>query len=241
MKISHSDKALLITVTGACFLVLVFFFLGVKPYQGEIVEEFIEIPLAAESPELEKEEKTQEVALTKKTSRSNQAYNANTLRNESRQLFKEEDDVRKAIEEQQRGSISELNAENDTYLSEKQKERAIELASKREQLKAQIEAREAARNTKKGNSSSTVTYNLPGREAIRIPNPVYTCDAIGIIVINITVNDKGTIVKKEYNKKASSSSNGCLIDQALDYLNRAYFDNGSLAEQEGTVIYSFQG
>ncbi len=241
MKISHSDKALLITVTGACLLVLVFFFLGVKPYQGEIAEEFIEVPLIAETPEPESKNEVREIVEQKTTQRSNQAYNSNAMRNESRQLFKDEDDVRKAIEEQQRGSVSELNAENDAYLSEKQKERELALASKREQIKASIEAREAARNAKKGNRNSTVTYDLAGREAIRIPNPVYTCDALGTIVIDITVNSKGTIVKKEYNKSASTSSNGCLIDQALDYLSRAYFDSATLTEQEGTVTYSFQG
>lgn len=241
MKISHSDKALLITVTGACFLVLVFFFLGVKPYQGEIAEEFIEVPLIPETPEPETEKETEEITKQVTASRSNQAYNTNVLRNESRQLFKEEDEVRKAIAEQQRGSVSDLNAENDAYLSEKQKERELALASKREKIKAKIEAREAARNAKKGNRNSTVTYDLAGRDAIRIPNPVYTCDALGTIVIDITVNDKGTIIKKEFNKKASSSSNGCLIDQALEYLNRAYFDNASITEQKGTVTYSFQG
>ena len=70
---------------------------------------------------------------------------------------------------------------------------------------------------------------------------MYTCDAYGKIVVNITVNDKGTIIDKDYNKSASTSSNGCLIDQAMEYLTRAYFDKGNKATQLGSVTFDFQG
>jgi len=147
---------------------------------------------------------------------THQAYNSRALRTETKQFFEDEDDIRKAIEEQQLTSVESFNAENEALLKEHQKERELALAKKREELKAIIEAREQARNQKKGNRLSTFSYDLEGRTAVRIPNPVYTCDARGVIIIDITVNENGSITYLESNKKASTSSNGCLIDQALE-------------------------
>ena len=55
MKLSPQDNALFITFGGASFLILVFFFLGVKPYQDKIPEDFFEIPVLAEALEPEPE------------------------------------------------------------------------------------------------------------------------------------------------------------------------------------------
>jgi hypothetical protein len=242
MKLSPQDKALFITFGGASLLILVFFFLGVKPYENTIPEEYFEIPVLAEAlePQPEKSKDT-DAATTTSQKITHQAYNSRALRAESEALFKEEDAIRKAIEEQQLGSVESLNAENEALLRAHQRERELALASRREQIKAEIEAREQARNQKKGNHLSTVSYDLEGRTAIRIPNPVYTCDARGAIVIDIKVNGNGSIIDMSYNKKASTSSNGCLIDQALSYAESAYFDDATIAEQEGTITFNFQG
>ncbi len=241
MKLSHQDKSMLITFSGACFLVLVFFFLGVRPYQNpNPEEEFIEIPVIQEplEEELVKEETTTQQSAQVK---SHQAYNASELRNESRELFKEDDPVRRAIEQQQLKSVEDLVSENEKTLEEHQKSREIAMAERKERIKTQIEEREKERANKKGNRESTVSYDLKGRNAIRIPNPVYTCDAIGTIVLSIEVNSNGVIIKKEFNKKASTSSNGCLIDQALIYASEAYFDRASEVSQKGTITFYFQG
>ena len=243
MKLSAQDKSMLITFSGACFLVLVFFFLGVKPYQNPNPEEaFIEIPVIQEPLEEEEEIEKQETPITQKSKvKSHQAYNSNELQNESRELFKEEDPIRKAIEEQQLSSVEDLVAENEKTLEEHKKERELAMAERNERIKAQIEAREKERNSKKGNRQSTVSYNLKSRNAVKIPNPVYTCDALGKIVLNIEVNSTGTITKKEYNKNASTSSNGCLIDQALLYASDALFNSTSTTSQKGTITFNFQG
>ncbi len=232
---------MLITFSGASFLVLVFFFLGVKPYQNPNPEEaFIEIPVIQEpflEEELEEKETTTQTAIVK----SHQAYNANELRNESKELFSEEDPIRQAIEQQQLQSVEDLEAENEKILEEHKKSRELAMAAHNEQVKAQIEAREKERNSKKGNRESTVSYNLKDRRAIVIPNPVYTCDALGKIVLDIEVNSTGAITKKEYNKKASTSSNGCLIDQALSYASEALFNSTATVSQKGTITFNFQG
>lgn len=241
MKLSHQDKSMLITFSGACLLVLVFFFLGVKPYQNpNPEEEFIAIPVIQET--LEEEEIKEDVTQQQLQVKSHQAYNASELRSESRELFKEDDPIRKAIEEQQLRSVEDLEAENEKTLEERKKSTELAMAERKERIKTQIEEREKERASKKGNRESTVSYDLKGRNALRIPNPVYTCDAIGSIVLDIEVSNTGTITKKEYNKKASTSSNGCLIDQALIYASEAYFDSSSSsASQKGTITFYFQG
>ena len=242
MKLSHQDKSMLITFSGACFLVLIFFFLGVKPYENSNPEEeaFIEIPIIQE-PLLEEEIEEKETTTQKSIVKSHQAYNSSELRNESKALFTEEDPIRKAIEEQKLRSVEDLVAENEKTLEEHKKSRELAMAERNERIKDQIEAREKERNSKKGNRESTVSYNLKGRNAVVIPNPVYTCDALGKIVLDIEVNSTGTITKKEYNKKASTSSNGCLIDQALLYASDALFNSTSTTFQKGTITFNFQG
>jgi hypothetical protein len=240
MKLSPADKAMLITFTGASLLVLVFFFLGVKPFQNpNPEEEFIEIPVVQEfEEELEEEEKT--IASNKVS--SHRAYNASELRKESKELFEEEDAVRKAIEEQRLKSVQDLTTENENALSESRKKQEQALKDHKEAVRKQIEERELERELKNAAAKreSTVSYNLLGRDAIYIPNPVYTCDARGKIVLNITVNAKGAITQMAYNKKASTSLNGCLIDQALAYANDAIFNSSSKGTQLGSITFNFQ-
>ena len=88
---------------------------------------------------------------------------------------------------------------------------------------------------------STVTYQLKDRNAIQIPNPVYTCDATGKVVINIEVNGSGGIIRAYFNKSASSTSNGCLVDQALEYAENAIFNKSDRATQLGSITFEFQG
>jgi len=240
MKLTPQDKALLITFTGASFLVLIFFFLGVKPYQDKIPEEFFEIPVLAEDLTPPEEiPKPVEQAKTSKV-RTHQAYNVRELRNESKQ-FAEEDPIRAAIEQQQLGSVENLDAQNELAYAETVEARKKALEKKRAEVQKAIEERERLRNQKSGNRQSTVSFDLANRTSVYIPNPVYTCDAQGAIVINITVNSNGSIVAMDYNKKASTSTNGCLIDQALDYTQQALFNAVSKASQKGSITFHFQG
>lgn len=241
MNLSPSDKALLISMSSACLLILVFFFLGVKPYDKDLAEEFIEIPVIAEVFPEEQELETQEMIDTGERL-SNQAYDVNELERESKN-FEEEDEVRKAIEERLLESVQGINEDNESRLNALKEEREKTAELKKQQLAEEIAAREAKRAEKKGSKygRSTISYNLEGRIAIELPNPVYTCDAAGKVVININVNSAGEITKKAYNKSSSTSTNGCLIDQAILYLKDAHFDSDVKKTQLGTVTFLFQG
>lgn len=240
MKLSPADKAMLITFTGASLLVLVFFFLGVKPYQDPNPEEaFIEIPVVQE---LEDEQEEEQKTIASNKVSSHRAYNASELLKESKELFEQEDAVRKAIEEQQLKSVQDLTSETENALAQSRKKQEKAIEDHKEEVRKQIEARERERDRKNAAAKreSTVSYNLVGRTARYIPNPVYTCDARGKIVLAITVNNKGAITQMTLNKKASTSLNGCLIDQALAYANDAIFSSSSIGTQLGSITFNFQ-
>lgn len=90
---------------------------------------------------------------------------------------------------------------------------------------------------------SSVRYYLVDRNAIYLPNPVYTCPKAGVIVINITVNNLGKVIHTHVDNLKSNTSDKCLIEQALEYANQAKFDvSESLNEkQKGSITYRFIG
>lgn len=239
MKISPGDKALLITIIITSSLVLFFFFVGVKPYPNPISEEYFEIPLSVEDTEEEEQEVQNSRRRSNTRIRSHRAYNLRELRKEQEQ-FEEEDPVRKAIENNELQSAEELASKTEAFLEEQQASREVALLEKKEEVVKAIATREKSRLSQKGNAPSTVRYDLGGRRTISIPNPVYTCDAVGDIVLNIEVNNKGLITQMDFNKKASTSSNGCLIDQALLYARQARFEEKNLEIQKGTITFLFQ-
>ncbi|ETN94587.1 hypothetical protein [Zhouia amylolytica] len=89
---------------------------------------------------------------------------------------------------------------------------------------------------------TTISYSLIGRSKRIIPNPVYTCDSFGKVVINIKVDSYGNVVEATYNKSSSTTSNGCLIDNAINYALQAKFNKDlQKPDQLGTITYQFQG
>ncbi|MBL4662238.1 MAG: hypothetical protein JKY22_01440, partial [Flavobacteriaceae bacterium] len=88
------------------------------------------------------------------------------------------------------------------------------------------------------NRKTTTSYHLKGRDKISLPIPVYTCDKGGKIVITIEVNEMGKVVKTSYNKAASTTSNGCLIESAINYANRSKFSASKIKKKQlGTITY----
>ncbi|EGD33843.1 MULTISPECIES: hypothetical protein [unclassified Capnocytophaga] len=97
------------------------------------------------------------------------------------------------------------------------------------------------KDEKKANKRTLISYSLIGRNAIsELPNPIYTCEQSGKVVINITVDSQGYVTEAAYNKAASTTSNGCLIDNAIYYARKARFNKDSKIKQIGTITYQFQ-
>jgi len=112
----------------------------------------------------------------------------------------------------------------------------------KEKLEESVATREKPRTKSGLNRKTTISYSLKDRMAMELPNPVYTCDAGGKIVITIEVDALGKIKKADYNPVLSTTSNGCLIDAALEYTNRSRFSTkGDRVKQLGTITYHFPG
>ncbi|MFD2563238.1 hypothetical protein [Aquimarina rubra] len=89
------------------------------------------------------------------------------------------------------------------------------------------------------NRNSSVTFTLKGREKKDIPNPIYTCNGSGKVVVKIEVNQNGYVTDAKIDKKRSSTRNECLFDNALDYAQDALFSSSDLKEQKGYITYYF--
>ncbi|MEL6809933.1 MAG: hypothetical protein AAFP76_01210 [Bacteroidota bacterium] len=169
---------------------------------------------------------------------TNTAYNEaerfiEEIENSRNEEIKEAEENGEESESLEENSFSEDFALNDAKDKlDKVKEKLSEEAKKR---KKKVDASASNRKT-------TISYHLEDRKAMQLRNPVYTCDSRGKVVINIEVNSLGKVVKASYNKAASTTSNGCLIDNALSYARRAKFTTkAGKPKQVGTITYNFQG
>ncbi|QCE40861.1 energy transducer TonB [Psychroserpens sp. NJDZ02] len=106
-----------------------------------------------------------------------------------------------------------------------------------------LNKRSQSKNSKQSNlanTNSSIYYSLEGRSDRSLPIPIYLCDAKGKIVVNITVNNNGTVVNASISK-SSTSKNACLKEHALEYAKEAKFDNSSKPKQTGSITFEFKG
>jgi TonB family protein len=167
---------------------------------------------------------------------------------ETHQAFNQNQEARDAnFDEQlneifQKNSAAELES-TDENASNSSGSHSLSSAKKKE-VKKQSDGDESSKTTsakKGGTDNSSISYSLRGRTAIDIPNPIYTCDRSGKVVINITVDADGRVVDTSINKGSSSTNNECLTDQAQQYAKQAYF-TGLVGRdsQPGTITYNFK-
>ena len=91
------------------------------------------------------------------------------------------------------------------------------------------------------NNKSTISFSLKNRKKIYIPIPIYLCEVNGKIVVNITVDAKGSVTDT-YLNTSSTSSNACLIEHALEYAKNAQFNaDASKPSQIGSITFNFIG
>jgi len=91
------------------------------------------------------------------------------------------------------------------------------------------------------NKNSSISYSLVDRTHTFLPTPVYLCEYGGKVVINITVDFKGNVTDA-YVNGSSASTNGCLIDSALEYAKAAKFNrDATKASQIGSITFYFKG
>jgi hypothetical protein len=86
-----------------------------------------------------------------------------------------------------------------------------------------------------------ISFNLAGRKAFSLPNPGYTCNSSGTIVIEIKVGGDGRIKSTNFLNNVSIGATDCLIERAMRYAGKSRFNSASNSSQTGTITYKFMG
>ncbi len=91
-----------------------------------------------------------------------------------------------------------------------------------------------------GNSGSG--FDLTGRSLVgSLPQPSYSIQEEGVVVVQVTVDKYGKVVSAEYQLKGSTTQNSTLKKAAIEAAKKAKFnsDPNASAFQKGTITYHF--
>ncbi len=230
MEFIEKHKALIITSMLMCIVVLSLYNINMMSKQAEQSEILMEIPeeflLEEEEEQPEEELIAQEDRQINNNQRTHSAYNEDF---EDHEEFEERIKSLTEAEEAaaQEGEESKI-AEGEALIDEEEEKKEND---KKEDSKPEEEAT--------NNRNSSLTYSLKDRQSIDLPNPVYTCNGSGKVVVKIEVNKNGYVVGTKIDKKNSSTRNECLFDNAMDYAKQALFSKSDLEKQEGSITYYF--
>ncbi|MCZ6593539.1 MAG: hypothetical protein O6943_01325 [Bacteroidetes bacterium] len=233
MKFDYSYRAFLIS----CLLV------------GNLILLLLSITLKGGTPPIEEftsVEYVEELPLEELTVNTSEKFKIETNRayNEAEKFISEQENTRNEAlaNSEAKSDESETSEENSISNEMAFNDAKDKLNRVKEKLSNDTKKSNTRADSSAVNRKTTISYYLVGRTALKLRNPVYTCDQGGKIVINIVVNTLGKVVKTVYNKTASTSTNGCLIDSALNYANLAKFTtSASKVKQLGSISYAFPG
>jgi hypothetical protein len=238
--IIESHKALIITILLSSIVVLLAFTVHIKKKNAFDAETYYEV-----IPEEELIKEQEELAELIKS--LDEVMNSNRAFNETEKNTDEVDD--EFLNTMERIRNRALNDPNDEEISERSNTTIVENENSAafEDINDLIETRsekkraEAASTTNEKNKRSSVSYSLVNRTHEYLPPPIYLCEQGGKIVITIHVDGNGDVVDASYNN-SSTSSNGCLLDHALEYAKASKFNtNGANSTQIGTITFLFKG
>ena len=237
MNLTRKQLSLLITVFTMANVVLLSYniHLGAK----EEDEYVIEMSLAEEDLEelFEEKEELEELAQNNNPIESHTAYNETAKSSYGNpEPLKTLDEL---LEEREATNQQDLLSNDNGFAANLK-----ELAKKREERKRQLGEKNADKKeytTNLKDKRTTITYSLVDRSAYHIPPPIYTCIEGGKVVINIQVDELGNVFEASFNAKSSTTSNGCLVENAIAYAYKASFNSSKKQMQKGTITYQFQG
>ncbi len=235
MDFFDKHKALIITVLFCSVLILGLYNFNLsqqQKVQREMLVELEEYTPPEDEEEIPEEE--QEPQTNQNSPETHRAFNENQEAREEN-FNRELDEILEQNSAQQEES-SESETESST-------QGTFATGSKSE-TKKQSDGDNSSKDisTQSGSlRNSSISFSLRGRNAVSIPNPIYTCDVPGKIVINITVNAEGQVIDTGINKASSNSDNECLIEKALEYASNAVFSRlAGRSQQPGTITYNFK-
>ncbi|TVR68509.1 MAG: hypothetical protein EA408_13355 [Marinilabiliales bacterium] len=89
---------------------------------------------------------------------------------------------------------------------------------------------------------TTITYELTGRNHIRIPVPVYRCPDGGVVNVNISVDRQGRVVRATIDGNPSGFNEICIHETAVEASLASRFNQDPDAPpvQSGMITFYFQ-
>ena len=242
-SIKNKKKSLIITSLFMCIVLLLLLQIKMSATLAEQEEQWYELDIEKieEIEQFIEELATSEVEKIETHKAYNESENSQNAATTSQRAVSQKSNLEKYIEELEQERENEQlvamssDAENTISSYKKYEKKETQKSQAKEVVKGND-------NEETVNKKTSNYYHLTGRKIVYFPNPVYTCNAFGKIVINITVDTYGSVINTEYNTASSTSSNGCLIDQALLYAQQAKFNKEtSKPQQIGTITYIFPG
>lgn len=165
--------------------------------------------------------------------------------NEAEKFISEIESERDETTEETEGSMEEYFEAIDNAIAATSGSPTIAANKKTTEKKEFSNGTGSTKNTsvnKGATTQTTISYRLVERKALDLPNPVYTCMGGGKIVISIEVSETGKVMEATFNKRSSTTSNGCLIDSALEYARASIFTTSAAKDKQlGTITYVFPG
>ncbi len=237
MDFFDRHKALIITSLLFAILMLALYNLNLSTRNKKVSEMLIDLNQyrLAEQEEKEPEKPKEKPRENQRKIQTNQAFNEDKetrdadFKNKLDEIFeKNSAEQEEAENEESEGSEGDYSVNKKN--SEEKKDRSD--GDNSSELASQKSA---------AYDYSSISFSLKGRRAVKIPNPVYTCNNAGKIVVNITVDANGYVIDTSINKGSSTTSNECLTGQALEYAAGARFSKLSgRNSQPGTITYHFR-
>ena len=92
-----------------------------------------------------------------------------------------------------------------------------------------------------GRGTGVGNYQLGGRKNLNTPRPQYRCNEEGTVVVQITVDRSGRVIKAERGRGTTNTAQ-CLFDQARAAAMDTKFESSDIAPatQVGKIIYNFK-
>ena len=237
MSLTNQHKALLLTFLLSGTVILSVFNLSLKQQSELASESYYEIEPEKELSEEEIKVLEALEKLNNAKAETNSAFNETHKSKHFAQAFKTiappEDYVPKSISSDANSAESYAKKYEVKETSRVDKDELSSFDKVNDLLKKQHEEH--------NNNKSTISYSLKNRKKVHIPIPIYLCEENGKIVINITVNTKGSVTDA-YLNTSSTSSNECLIEHALEYAKKSQFsEDTSKPSQIGSITFNFIG
>ncbi|OED37708.1 hypothetical protein AB832_04990 [Flavobacteriaceae bacterium (ex Bugula neritina AB1)] len=198
-----------------------------KKEQSEILMEIPEEILTEEEEEPEEDIIEQQERKLIASKRTHDAYNED---------FEDHDDIEQRIKSLTEAAQAPEANSNPNEIAEGDAPSNEDI---QEEIPVEPKKEEKPVNKEVNSRHSSVTFTLKGREKKDIPNPIYTCNSSGKVVVKIEVNQNGYVTDAKIDKRKSTTRNECLFDNALDYAQDALFSSSEIKEQKGFITYYF--